>query len=260
MKNLPNESLPIGVFDSGLGGLTVVRELMRVLPNEDVVYLGDTARVPYGNRSRDAINKFALEDANFLLRQKVKCIIVACNTVSAVSGDILKSKIKIPVFDVISPTLFEAKKMNGKIAVIGTAATISSKAYTVDYSQACPLLVPFIEAGEIKSEALKIVVKDYLKPIKSKKISTLILGCTHYPIIESLIQKEIGNSVLLINPEKIVVKEVKNFLAENRILNSQTKKGKNKYFVTDLTAGFSDVAERFLGQKIKNNIELISLI
>ncbi len=254
------KDLPIGVFDSGLGGLTVVRELMRILPNEDIVYLGDTARVPYGNRSGEIINKFALEDANFLLHKKVKCIVIACNTVSAVSGDILKKKIKIPVFDVISPALSEAKKMKGKVGVIGTMATISTGAYSVDYSQACPLLVPFIEAGEIKSDALKIIIKDYLKPIKSNKISTLILGCTHYPIIENLIQKEMGKNVLLINPEKIVVKEVENFLTKYRMLNSQTKRGKSYYFVTDLTAGFSNVAEIFLGQSIKNNIKLISLI
>lgn len=254
------KDLPIGIFDSGLGGLTVVRELIKILPNEDLVYLGDTARVPYGGRSREVITKFALEDANFLLTQKVKCIVIACNTASAMAGDVLKKKINIPVFDVITPALNEARKISkAKIGVIGTRATVESKAYRVDFSQACPLLVPFIEEGNLQSKALKILVKEYLKPVKHKKISVLILGCTHYPIIEKLIQKEMGNKVLLLNPEKLVAVEVKNFLINNKMLNVKNSQGKRELLVTDLTNRFKIVAEEFLGQKSKLTLDKVSL-
>lgn len=252
--------LPIGVFDSGLGGLTVVRELMRILPNEDIVYLGDTARVPYGGRSREIITKFAREDANFLLNKKVKCIVIACNTASAMAGDVLKKEIKIPVFDVITPALSEANKISkGKVGVIGTRATINSKAYKVDFSEACPLLVPFIEEGNLRSSALKIVVKEYLKPLKEKRISVLILGCTHYPIIENLIQKEMGKKVNLINPEKLVARDVKNYLIQNKMLRNNQTKGKVELYVTDLTDRFTFVASNFFGMSIKTNLKKVIL-
>jgi len=252
------DNRPIGVFDSGLGGLTVVKELIKVLPNEDIIYLGDTARVPYGTRSKETVIKFSFDDANFLVNKKVKCIVVACNTASAMAGDDLKKKIKIPVFDVITPALRGAKKISKlKIGVIGTRGTIGSGAYKADYSVACPLLVPFIEEGYIDSEALKIIIRDYLKPLKNK-ISTLILGCTHYPIIESLIQKEIGNNVLLINPGKSVSVEVLNFLTKKKML-SNSKNHKKEFYVTDLTDRFTKVAEMFLGENIKPSLKKINL-
>lgn len=260
MKNNPIASLPIGIFDSGLGGLTVVRELARILPNEDLIYLGDTARVPYGGRSREVITKFALEDANFLLKRKVKCVVIACNTVSAMAGDVLKKEIKIPVFDVVTPALIDAKKtLKAKIGVIGTRATIESKAYKVDYSEACPLLVPFIEEGNLKSKALKILIKEYLKPIKNKKVSVLILGCTHYPIIENLIQKEMGKNVQLINPEKSVASNVKQYLANHKMLNPKKTIGVKSLYVTDLTNRFKVVSREFLGGNIKTDLTKINL-
>lgn len=249
------KDLPIGIFDSGLGGLTVVKEIIKVLPNEDLIYLGDTARVPYGGRSKEVITKFSLEDADFLIKKKVKCIVIACNTSSAMAGGTLKKKIKIPVFDVITPGLSDARKLSkGKIGVIGTRATIQSGAYDVDFSQPCPLLVPFIEEGDIKSKALQILIKEYLKPIKNNKISVLILGCTHYPIIENLIQKEIGKNIMLINPEKSVAREVKEYLTKNRMLKTKFTKAKREFFVTDLTNRFKLVSEQFLGQKIDGDL------
>lgn len=254
------DSRAIGVFDSGLGGLTVVKELIKQLPNENIIYLGDTARVPYGTRSEEIVTKFSLEDANFLLSKSVKCIVIACNTASALAGDYLKGKLKIPVFDVITPAVNEARNtlQYGLIGVIGTRGTIKSGAYAVDYSVACPLLVPFIEEGEIKSEALNIVVRDYLKNLKGK-INVLILGCTHYPIIEDLIQNEIGKEIQLINPGKSVAREVKRFLFENNLQNTQKDKGKKEYYVTDLTDRFTKVAEMFLGEKIKPNLKKVVL-
>lgn len=246
------DNRPIGIFDSGLGGLTVVKELTKLLPNEDLIYLGDTARVPYGTRSKEVVTKFSLEDADFLLKKNVKCIVIACNTSSAFAGETLKRKLKVPVFEVVGPALKEAKKVSrtGKVGVIGTRGTIGSGAYKVDYSISCSLLVPFIEEGDVKSEALKIIIKNYLKPFKDKKINTLILGCTHYPIIENLIQKEIGKSVKLINPEKTVSSEVLKFLTINEMLSGKSSKGENKFYVTDLTERFMKIAGMFLGEKI----------
>lgn len=252
-------NLPIGVFDSGLGGLTVVKELIKLLPNEDIIYLGDTARVPYGTRSKEIIINFANDDVNFLLKKKVKCIVIACNTASAFAGQEIEDNSKIPVFDVIKPALVDAKKISKtKIGVIGTRGTIASGAYKVDYSVPCPLLVPFIEEGEITGAALKIIVKDYLKTLKGK-IDTLILGCTHYPIIENIIQKEIGKSIKLVNPEKSVSVEVSKYLTKNKMLNEQKVLGKHEFFVTDLTNRFTKVAEMFLGQKIEGSLEKVTL-
>lgn len=243
---------PIGVFDSGLGGLTVVKEIKKVLPYEDIIYIGDTARVPYGTRSKETVIKFSMEVADFLLKKKVKCIVIACNTSSAYAGNYLKKKIKIPVFDVITPTLKESAKFSkkGKIGIIGTRGTIASGAYGVTYEQACPLFVPFIEEGEDKSLALQIIVKKYLSSLKGR-VDTLILGCTHYPIIEKMIKKEIGNGVLLVNPGSCVSKELKKYLIRRDSLNPQIKKGVVKYFVTDLTDRFIKVAEAFLGEKVQ---------
>jgi glutamate racemase len=254
------QSKPIGVFDSGLGGLTVVKELIKDLPNEDILFLGDTARVPYGTRSKEVVQKFSLEDANFLLSKNVKCIVIACNTSSALAGGLLKSKMEIPVFDVIAPATREAKRVSktGNIGVIGTRGTIDSGAYKVLYSKNCPLFVPFIEEGEINSPALKILVKSYLSTLKGK-IDTLIMGCTHYPIIENLIRNEVTKDVILVNPGKCVSKDVKNYLIKNNMLNGQNKNGDIKYFVTDLTERFVKVAEIFLEEKIKGKIYMVSI-
>ena len=254
--NMHMSNLPIGIFDSGLGGLTVVKEIVKRLPNEDIIYLGDTARVPYGTRSRKTVQKFSLQDARFLLKKRVKCIVIACNTSSALAGDYLKKKIKLPVFDVITPAIDTAKEVskNGTIGVIGTKGTVKSGAYKVKYSKACPLFVPFIEEGETSSEALKIIAKEYLSKFKGK-IDTLILGCTHYPIIKKTISEELDKNVVLVDPGKSTALEIERYLRENKMLNSQKRKGKTQYFVTDLTEGFFKVAEMFLGKRIKDNLK-----
>lgn len=248
---------PIGIFDSGLGGLTVVKEILKVLPNENFIYLGDTARVPYGTRSKEIIQKFSIEDANFLVNKKVKCLIIACNTSSAMAGTLLKKKLKIPVFDVIGPALKYTNKNFSNQGVIGTRATIKSGAYKVSQSLATPLLVPFIEEGEISGKPLELILKKYLDHFKN--IDSLILGCTHYPIVENLIQKIVGKKVKLINPEKLVVKEVREYLKEHNLLNSQRSLGNREFFVTDLNDRFVTVAEMFLGQKIKPDLKKIRL-
>jgi len=252
---------PIGVFDSGLGGLTVVKEIEKILPNENIVYLGDTARVPYGTRSKEAVKKFSFEDAIFLLGKNVKCIVIACNTSSALAGSELKDELKIPVFDVITPALSDAKKIskNGKIGVIGTRGTIDSGAYPAPFLKACPLFVPFIEEGVIEGEALKLVAKEYLSDFKKEKIDTLIMGCTHYPIIKDIIKKELDDDINLVDPGESIAKVIKKYLIKNKMQNTEEKPGERNYFVTDYTERFIKIAELFLGHKIKRNLRKVLL-
>lgn len=261
---------PIGIFDSGLGGLTVVKEIIKVLPHENIVYLGDTARVPYGTRSKKIIQQFSLEDTNFLLRNKVKCIVIACNTASAMAGAYLKNKYKkIQIFEVISPASKEAIKKGKNIGVIGTRGTISNGAYeksikkylpkTKIWTKACPLFVPIIEEGESDSKPMKLIVKDYLAGVRQSKMDTLIMGCTHYPIIKNLIVKEIGKKVNIIDPGIYVAKEVSAYLTKNKMKNNQNTKGKKEFYVTDITARFAGVAEMFLGEKIGNSLKKVEL-
>lgn len=252
---------PIGVFDSGLGGLTVVKEIAKLLPNENIIYLGDTARVPYGTRSKETVTKFSFEDANFLLGNGVKCIVVACNTASAFAGGELKEKLSVPVFDVIKPALADARSItkNNKVGVIGTRGTIASGAYKVEFSKACPLLVPFIEEGELESPSLKLILEDYISYFKDKDIDTLIIGCTHYPIISGLIEKEIDNNIKIVNPGISVAGELKNYLIDKNLLNNQRNRGEIKFYVTDYTDRFIKVAEMFLGERIRGKIEKVNL-
>lgn len=265
-----SDNRPIGIFDSGLGGLTVVREIIKFLPNEDLIYLGDTARVPYGTRSKETIIKFSFEDANFLLKQNVKCIVIACNTASSQAGDILKKRLKIPVFEVITSAAKDAVSLtkNGKIGVIGTRGTIGSKAYQKKiknlnsklkvFANACPLFVSFIEEGETTGPALQLIAKKYLSGLKKQNIDTLILGCTHYPIIGEVIKQEVdSNKVKLIDPGNSEAKSVKKYLTENKILTSSEKSGKREYFVTDLTDRFTKVAEMFLGHSIDGKVKKV---
>ncbi len=268
MQKLNNR--PIGVFDSGLGGLTVVKELMKILPHEDIVYLGDTARVPYGPRGTATIRKFSIDNTKFLLTKKVKIVVIACNTSSAVAAGYIKNKFKkAPVFEVIEPASIDAVKKGERIGVIGTRGTVGSHAYPEKisklrsgikvFSVACPLFVPFIEEGEIESPALKIIAKRYLKELKEQNIDTLIMGCTHYPIIEDTIKKELGEKINLINPGKSVAREVAAYLEENKLLNVQKKNGSIVFYVTDLTPRFTKVAEMFLGGKIRGQLKKIEL-
>ena len=264
------DNRPIGVFDSGLGGLTVVKELAKILPHENIVYLGDTARVPYGPRGVETIKQFSEENTKFLIKQKVKAVVVACNTSSAVAADYLKRKFrKTPIFEVIKPASIEAAGNGTSIGVIGTRATINSHAYLKNISRvfphvkvvekACPLFVPFIEEGKTNGKALTIIAEEYLSGLKKQRIGTLVMGCTHYPIIKNIISKTVGKNVTLINPGKSVAEEVLVFLKKNNLLNGQEKKGSMNFYVTDLTDRFRKVAEMFLGKKIDNDLKVARL-
>jgi len=213
--------MAIGIFDSGLGGLTVVAEIKKVQPRADLVYLGDTARVPYGSRSPETIIKFSLECANFLMNQGVECIVIACNTASAYALETIKKSINIPVYDVITPAKIEATKYLN-VGVIGTKATIKSGAYSVP-GRACPLLVPLVEEGEITGEIAEAVVKKYLQGFD---VEALILGCTHYPYLIDVISKY--TNAKLINPGECLARNLPKFEGV----------GKEKYYVTDLTESF----------------------
>ena len=253
-------SAPIGVFDSGLGGLTCAKRLIRLLPNEDVVYLGDTGRVPYGTRSRETIIKYARQDVQFLLGHGVKTIIIACNTVSAVAAAELLPEIKIPVFEVVGPPAKQAAGLtkNGRIGVIGTAATIKSGAYEVALhrenpelfvtASSCPLFVPLVENGRTSPDdiAVQTIVRDYLEPVLAQDIDTLILGCTHYPLLRAVIQQITGDSITLVDSGAATAEFAAQQLRELGLLSGKTTTGERSYYVTDSAESFEPLATVFL--------------
>jgi len=252
---------PIGIFDSGVGGLTVVKQMFNRLPDEEIVYLGDTARVPYGTKSPETIKRFAVENADFLMKFKVKLIVVACNTASSTSLDILREKFSIPIVGVIKPGAEKAVQItrNNKVGIIGTYTTIKSKAYEKEIrhfsrdvevvSKACPLFVPLVEEGWLKEDVTLDIVKKYLKPLMAKKIDTLILGCTHYPLLKYAISKVAGTQVKIIDSASSVADEVHNILMALGKLSEQ-KKPRHRFFATDAVEHFVRVGEKFLGTRI----------
>ncbi len=253
---------PIGVFDSGLGGLTVVKELMRGLPYEDIVYFGDTARVPYGIKSRDAVIRFSKDNAALLLKRRVKMIVVACNTSSSVALPVLNKTCPVPVKGVIEPGARRACTVtrNGRIGVIATQATVRSSAYAkailrkapgvTVVSQACPLFVPLAEEGWTDREETLSIIRHYLRKIMRAKADTLILGCTHYPLLAGPIQKVAGPRVVLIDSAKEVALEVKALLAKARMARRKSRKAKYTFLVSDEPGHFRRLARRFLGNRI----------
>jgi len=253
---------PIGVFDSGIGGLTVVRALMRHLPFENLVYFGDTARVPYGPKSAQVVREYAVQDTEELLKHNVKFIIIACNTVSAVALDVVQKRAKVPVLGVILPgaeAAVLATKKN-RLGVIGTVGTIASNAYTNAirqlnpgiqvFAKACPLFVPLAEEGWTSHPATELVAKDYLFPLTLEKIDTLILGCTHYPLLKETIDTVLHRSVTLIDSGEATAIAAVRILAEQRLHNESTMKPNVQFFVSDIPHKFTEVGERFLGQKL----------
>lgn len=253
----------IGVFDSGVGGLTVVKEIIKILPYENIVYFGDTARVPYGIKSKPTIIKFSLENILFLLKQDVKIIVVACNTSSSVALPVLKRHFKIPIIGVIAPGVKEAvyATRNGRIGVIATKATINSSAYVRQvkqlnpklkvFSQACPLFVPLAEEGWLKEKATYDIAKCYLQLMKDAKIDTLILGCTHYPLLKKVFREILGRSVVLIDSAMQVTLETKQVLANEGLLNKK-RNAKYLFYVSDELQQFRKLAKNFLGREIVN--------
>jgi len=263
MNSRSKRSAPIGVFDSGLGGLTVVREFFRQMPFEKIIYLGDTAHLPYGSKSARIVAELAYQNVEFLVRRGVKIVVVACNTASAMSLDMLKRGFSVPIEGVIEPgaqAALEASREK-RIGVIGTHATVSSMAYpeairkicpeTRVFQKACPLFVPIVEEGWANTRVAKLTAKIYLSDFRRKGIDVLVLGCTHYPLLKKTIAKVAGRQVKLIDSAEAVVRQVKDRLSEKFLENNCRKKPDHRFFVTDFPQKFSNHAGIFLGQKIE---------
>lgn len=264
------DNKPIGIFDSGIGGLTVLKEIFRELPDERTIYLGDTARVPYGIRSAETVRRYSFENTEFLVAREVKALVVACNTVSAVSLDEIREKISIPVIGVIEPGARAAVKgtKNRRIGIIGTEATIRSDAYarvirgidreTSVTSLPCPLFVPLAEEGLTDDEITRLVAERYLKTLSAEGIDTLVLGCTHYPLLKNIIGKVVGTGIKLIDSAIETAKEIKETLARFDI-EVDPAHGQvpvdgppHMFYVTDSADRFVAVGERFLGRRIEH--------
>ncbi len=257
---------PIGVFDSGVGGLTVAREIMRQIPDERIVYFGDTARVPYGSKSPNTIIRYSRQIIRFLRTKNVKAIVVACNTASAFALETIKPELDIPIIGVVKPGAKVAAQttQNGKIGVIGTEGTIRSEIYTKTIhrenkdaqvmGRACPLFVPLVEEGWIKDPVTVAVAERYLQPFKESDIDTLILGCTHYPLLRSTVREIMGEGVNLVNPAYETAVELRRLLSEQGIANDgKTKDGEEKYqfYVSDATEKFMQFANSILPYDIE---------
>jgi len=260
--NSGHRNKAIGIFDSGIGGLTVAREIFRLLPNENAVYFGDTGRYPYGPRSPEIVRRFARQDVNFLIEQGVKFIVVACNTASSLALDYIKRIYNVPMLGVIEPGARGAieKTTSHRIGVIGTHGTISSMAYDKSlraldgslkiYSRACPLFVALAEEGYIDQPATRLIAEDYLKEIKRKNIDTLILGCTHYPLLKKPIADIMGRGVRLIDSAEETARATRQALLELQLTNSSMGPGKRQFFVSDSPEKFKKIGQLFLGRKI----------
>ena len=253
---------PIGIFDSGVGGLTVARAILDLLPNESTLYIGDTARGPYGPRPLAEVREFALETMDFLVSQGVKAIVIACNTASAAMLRDARERYSIPVIEVIQPAVRRAvaATRTGNVGVIGTRATIDSKAYVDAFaaapqlnitSIACPLFVEFVERGETSGTEITKIAREYLAPVMDAKVDTLVLGCTHYPLLTGVISYVMGEGVTLVSSAEETAKDLYRTLVENGLLREQsTTPATHKFLATGDAKAFETLARRFLGPEV----------
>lgn len=266
------DNRPIGVFDSGLGGLTAVRELMHLLPKEDIIYFGDTARVPYGGRSPETILKFARQDMNFLCSFDLKAVVIACGTVSTTSLAALRQEYDLPIIGVVEPTAAQAARStkNGRVGLIATKASIASGAYermihaenssAQVFGKACPLFVPLVENGRFRvgDPVIEIVAEEYLQSMKDQQVDTLVLGCTHYPLLSDVIGKIMGPDVALISSGREAAVALKTLLTERDAL-TDSNHGDTSYFVSDSVNGFEETAGLFLRSNLKGMVQQIDI-
>ena len=265
---------PIGIFDSGLGGLTVQSEITKLLPNEETVYLGDTARVPYGTKSSETVTRYSLEIAGFLAGLGIKMLVVACNTASAYAVKKLAAELDIPVVGVIEPgaRMAAASTSSGRVAVIGTEGTVRSRAYERAlkeagegievFMKACPLFVPLVEEGFVASTIAELTAEEYLACFREVDIDTLVLGCTHYPLLKGVISTTLGEGVTLIDSAEATALEVRSVLTGASLLNESSPRGdtsRHSFLVTDSPERFVSVGKNFLGDRL-NSAELVSLV
>ncbi|MBQ8942782.1 MAG: glutamate racemase [Firmicutes bacterium] len=252
------DNRPIGLFDSGVGGLTVAKQVMKVLPHEDIVYFGDTARVPYGSKTKETVTKFSEQIIRFLLTKDVKAIIIACNTASANSyHDLIRTFPDMPIFEVITAGVESciAATKNKKVGITGTQATVRSGAYELGikqrvpdmriYAQACPLFVNLAEEGWTDNEVARLTAHIYLDDMLEKGVDTIVLGCTHYPLLKRCIAGIVGENVTLVDPAKATALKMKKFLEEADML-SGTEEGRHTFYVSDHTPSFDNLCERLL--------------
>lgn len=252
----------IGIFDSGVGGLTVLKEVIRVLPQEDTIYLGDTARVPYGTKSPETVVRYARQITSFLVGRDIKLLVVACNTASAVSLDALKQQFSIPIVGVIEPGARRAAAAtrSGTVGVIGTEGTIASSAYAraikrlnpdiAVVTRACPLFVPLAESGWTDNDVARLTARTYLDGLREEGVDTLVLGCTHYPLLKGIIAEVMGDDVTLVDSAEETALTVAEILGDKQLLRPPAEQGNHHYFVTDVPAGFIRVGNRFLGGRL----------
>lgn len=252
----------IGIFDSGVGGLTVLRELIKTLPQEDTIYFGDTARVPYGTKSPDTVIRYSQEIASFLIKRDIKLLVVACNTASAVALPTLRRILPIPVVGVIEPGAKRAADAtrSGIVGVIGTSGTIRSSAYSRAIkkinpaisvlARPCPLFVPLAEEGWTDNDVAQMAAQLYLTELRDAQVDTLVLGCTHYPLLKKIITDFMGPGVTLVDSAEETARTVATILGEKKLLRPPAEQGNHHYYVTDVPAGFVSVGNRFLGNKL----------
>ena len=264
------KTAPVGVFDSGVGGLTVVREIMRQLPNENLVYFGDTARVPYGSKSKDTIIRYSRQIIEFLKTNDVKAIVIACNTASALALDVVKEEIDIPIIGVVEPGARAALDVTKtkKIGVIGTEGTIRSSIYTriiqaqepeaTVIGRACPLFVPLVEEGFAKHKVTEEIIDYYLAPMKETDIDALILGCTHYPLLRSRIREYMGDTIHLVNPAYEAAMDLKQLLEERQMLNDckAQEHASYSFYVSDAAEKFMEFANSILPYDIETTKQI----
>lgn len=259
----------IGVFDSGLGGLTVMKQIMEEFPNENIVYFGDTERVPYGTRSKETIIKYSMSDIRFLESRNVKYIIIACGTASSAALPEIQDKFETPIVGVVEATANAAvlATENKKIGVIGTNGTIKSGAYEKiinakgieTFSKACPLFVPLVENGHFESEAAKLIVREYLEPIKQAGVDTLILGCTHYPHLKKIIGEYMGEGVTLIDPGEELARCLKQKFDGDMLHDDEKDAVQYEYYVSDSAESFEELASMFLRRDINGKVKKIDI-
>ncbi len=266
------DNRPIGIFDSGVGGLSAVRALMRRCPNENILYLGDEARMPYGTRDRETLLRYAREDLAFVLRQDVKAVLVACGTVSAAALDDLRRECPVPILGVVEPAAAEAARAtrNGKIAILGTGATTRSGAFprairrirpgAETLGVPCPMFVPLVENGYIRpgDPAATLFAEEYLAPVKAFGADVIILGCTHFPVLKATIGQLVPDT-LLIDTSKSAVAALEDLLRGQDLLADNSGEPSQVYCVTGGKEGFEEVAERFLGDRFDHEVEVVSL-
>jgi glutamate racemase len=265
MKRLAVRNRPIGVFDSGLGGLTVVKALKKVLPDEEIVYLGDTARLPYGTKSAEAIQRFAIQDIEFLIGRNVKLVIVACHSACSVALDELLKRYRLPILGVIDPgarAAVEATR-NNRVGVIGTSLTIGSGSYerairryrrdVEIVAKSTPLFVPLAEEGWLNNDVAYQVAETYLKPFKAERIDTLLLGCTHYPLLKRVIARTLGRKIRLVDSSEETALSARALLEKLALLRARGRPG-HRFYLSDLSPNFREICGRFLGEPVSDVI------